>query len=73
MYSELLEVESGTGTSPLEWEILTGSLPSGLTLDQVTGEISGAPAEEGTYTFSIRITDLCDRVDTHDFSITINP
>lgn len=47
------------GTAPYNWSIVSGSLPSGLTIDTTTGTISGIPARgtTGTSSFSIRLTD----------------
>lgn len=41
---------SGGGT----WEILTGSLPPGLTLNTATGAITGTPTTAGTYNFELK-------------------
>ena len=35
-----------TGTGPITWSIVDGSLPKGLTLDEGTGVISGTPIEQ---------------------------
>jgi IPT/TIG domain/Putative Ig domain/Glycosyl hydrolase catalytic core len=34
------------GTKPYSWSLISGVLPSGLTLDTVTGAITGAPKQE---------------------------
>lgn len=71
-YSEALEVQAGTGTSPLDWTIIDGALASGLSLDNTTGEIEGAPEDTGTFDFTVQVTDLCAEADTQAFSITID-
>lgn len=45
------------GVAPYTWSVLYGSLPTGLTLDSVTGVVSGTPTIAGIYSFSIRTQD----------------
>jgi hypothetical protein len=42
------------------WSIINGSLPSGLTLDSVSGEIKGETAQIGTSTFTVKVQDVTD-------------
>jgi hypothetical protein len=48
------------GTGPITWSIVSGSLPSGVVLDPVTGVMSGTPTSTSkvdiTYGFIIRAT-----------------
>ena len=55
---EPLRVESGdvftaTGNPPPTFTVSSGTLPEGLTLDPVSGLISGTPAKAGSYTFRV--------------------
>lgn len=43
-----------TGGTPIAFFLENGALPPGLTLDPVTGLISGTTTTNGTYTFSVR-------------------
>ena len=52
-YFEILRAD---GTNSAEWSISSGSLPSGLSL-AATGTISGVPATEGIYDFTVSATD----------------
>ena len=54
------------GVAPYTFAIASGSLPAGLTLNSSTGAITGTPSSEGTFSFSIEVTD-------HDgYSVTVS-
>ena len=59
------------------WEIISGSLPNGLTLGELNGQgyLNGTPTETGTFTFTIRITDdlYTDITQTKQYTLTVNP
>ncbi len=54
-YSQTATASGGTG--PYTYSILSGSLPTGLTLNSSSGLVSGTPTASGTYTFTILATD----------------
>ena len=65
-----------TGDAPISYSIVSGTLPSGLTLNSSTGAITGtAPsvASSTTYTFTIRSTDAQLQDTDRVFSITVVP
>ena len=45
------------GQPPYVWSISSATLPPGLALNATTGQISGVPAKEGTFDFTVRVTD----------------
>lgn len=55
-YSEAL-VYAGTPNGAVVYSIILGALPTGLTLNSSTGEISGTPTTQESAGFSVRITD----------------
>lgn len=54
-YNAVLSVSGGS--APYHFAIKSGSLPHGLTLNPVTGSISGTPASPGTSGFDVIVTD----------------
>lgn len=53
-YSETLSATGGDGN--YLWEIDPDDLPQGLNLNSSTGEISGDPTEDGSFTFTARVS-----------------
>jgi putative Ig domain-containing protein len=45
------------GAPPYTWAVATGSLPPGLSLNASTGIISGVPTQDGTFSFTMQLTD----------------
>lgn len=58
------------GSPPYTWSIIAGNLPDKLSLDPVTGMISGTPDTPGTSNFTIQVTDN-NIVASNSFSINI--
>ena len=52
------------GTTPVKLSLLSGSLPSGLTLDATTGIVTGTPMTAGTFSVILQATDTSDVPDT---------
>jgi hypothetical protein len=63
---------AATGTKPITWSIISGSLPGGLTLNASTGAICGTPTTTGTNTFTVRATNGINPDDTQVFSLTVS-
>jgi hypothetical protein len=63
------------GSTPYGWSISSGSLPPGLTLAASTANsvtVAGTPTTQGSYTFSIKVTDGAGDTTTQALSITVN-
>ena len=71
-YSQTLQASGGT--VPYAWAI-TGSalLPTGVSLDNATGVISGIPVNTGTASFQVKVTDANTLYSIKDFNLTVNP
>jgi len=56
-YTDVIRVSGGT--TPYTWSMLSGTLPSGVTLNGPTGYISGIPDKgtAGSYSFIVEVTD----------------
>ena len=66
-YSQTLTAD---GTEPIIWSVDSGNLPTGLSLNVDTGEISGTPTADGTAKFTVKATNSAGS-DTKELSITI--
>jgi len=54
-YTQALTTTNSQGT--VSFEVFSGSLPPGITLNAGTGTLSGAPTTAGSYTFTLRAVD----------------
>jgi hypothetical protein len=61
------------GSAPYNCSIVAGSLPTGLTLNSATGQISGTPNQSGTFPFTAQVKDSLNATATANLSITISP
>jgi hypothetical protein len=62
---------AATGSSPITWSVLSGSLPAGLSLNSSTGLLSGTPTTAASYSFVIRATNSTGHNDTGTLGVTI--
>lgn len=69
-YSQTL---TASGTTPISWSIVTGNLPSGLSLDPYTGVISGQPmgGQDGDFTFTVMASNAAGSA-TVELTLTVS-
>jgi hypothetical protein len=68
-YTQALTATGGTGT--LSWSIADGTLPNGLGLIPLLGQITGIPSECGTESFSAVVTDSTGAWASTPLSLTV--
>ncbi|WP_418303947.1 autotransporter domain-containing protein [Pandoraea vervacti] len=68
---------AANGVAPYRYNVTTGTLPNGLTLDPATGIVSGTPTTTGNSTFTVTATDSSTgpgtpltATQTYNFNIT---
>ena len=67
-------VTASGGAAPYSWSVASGSLPPGLTLSPTgtpSATLSGTPTTQGTFNFTVQVTDTAAATDTQALSITI--
>lgn len=69
-YSQTIAVSGGT--APYSYTITSGALPAGLTLDAVSGIISGTPTASDSASFTITATDANAATTTASYSIAVS-
>ncbi len=53
-YDQTMMLSGGSGS--VGWEVVSGSLPQGISLGATTGRFTGTPTMTGTYSFKVRAT-----------------
>ena len=66
-------MQASGGTTPYVLSLTTGALPSGLSLNVNTGEISGTPTLEESQTFTVTVTDAVSDAVSQTLTINIGP
>ncbi len=59
-FNEYVTSSGGQGPTPYTWKLVSGSLPSGLSLSNFgvySAQIAGTPRQTGTSTFTLQVTD----------------
>ena len=61
---------AATGTKPITWSIIAGSLPPGLSLNATSGRIYGTPTTTGPLQFTVKATNGLGE-DTKEFTMNV--
>ena len=74
IYSQTITASGGTGTVTVDYNITSGSIPTGLNFvkngNQLT--ISGTPAIPGSVSFTVTATDSDSNQQTKNYTLTVN-
>jgi Putative Ig domain len=73
-----LWIDGSGGLVPYSWAVTAGALPSGMTLiqDAANGpsvRVGGTPTAEGTYDWTLKLTDVQGATTSRAFSVTVGP
>jgi hypothetical protein len=63
-------IVSANGTGPFTWSVLSGSLPTSLSLSS-GGVLSGTPTIAGAYSFVVRVTDSLGATSDRLFAVSV--
>ncbi|MBL8174504.1 MAG: putative Ig domain-containing protein, partial [Bryobacterales bacterium] len=55
----------------LQWSVSAGSLPGGVSLNAVTGLLSGTPTAAGSFSFTVRVQDASGASTTKAYTVVI--
>ena len=75
----LIQSSGGSGPTPFLFKVVAGSIPPGMTLppDAAIGShatvLAGTPSVQGTFTFTVQVTDGVGNTATGPFSVTVGP
>jgi hypothetical protein len=64
-------LQAGGGQSPYSWRVTSGNLPPGIQLDASTGRLSGSATQNGTFNFTVQVTDAGSRTAAKPFTIVV--
>lgn len=53
------------------WEITSGAMPPGVSINPITGALFGTPTSGGSYSFTVMVTDGANRSNSKTFTISI--
>jgi hypothetical protein len=69
-YQDKLQAQGGL--SPYEWNLSSGSLPTGLRLSRSKGVIWGMPSQTGTFAFAVTVDDADHHKHTQALTLTVS-
>jgi hypothetical protein len=69
-YTALLQATGGS--APYQWSIASGSLPSGLQLSSITGDIAGSPVQTGTFPLTLSASDAAGHTAQQSLTLLVS-
>ncbi len=67
------QLAASGGKPPYTWQVVSGTLPAGVSLNQTSGIVSGTPAAAGSFNLMIEVKDSESRTMRKALSLTIAP
>jgi len=68
----LFTLAASGGTPPYSWSVVDGLLPDGLALNLASGEISGAPTDDGVAAFTVRVHDALGAIADRAYRLVVS-
>ena len=59
------------GAAPYNWQIASGALPPGISLNSTTGAIAGMPTAPGTFAVTVQVSDSASKTAQKSLTITV--
>ena len=66
-----ITITAAGGAAPYTFQLTGGTLPIGMTLS-AAGVLSGTPVHDGTYNFSLRVTDAATQTADKNYQLVVN-
>jgi hypothetical protein len=67
--------DSGSTPTPVQWRVVAGSIPTGMTgpnsQGTTAGNIIGIPSIAGTYRFTLQVSDQVGAIDQENVTVTV--
>jgi hypothetical protein len=64
-------IQATGGNTPYSWSVTSGTLPAGVTLNNITGVLSGTPTATGTSNFTVQLMDSSNPAQTVTQALTL--
>jgi large repetitive protein len=76
-YSEVIQAAGGSGPTPYTFKVVSGSIPPGMVVPKIYAAsstiIAGTPTEQGTFDFTVQVTDGARDTAQVSISLAIGP
>ena len=64
-------ITAAGGTSPYTYSIVSGALPGGIALGSASGSLTGTPTAEGSFSFTVAVSDQYGNTTSSSYSIDV--